>query len=448
MSTRSTRPPRGRWRALPLSLATLSLASLASAAASDATQPLGLPAALSMAEQRSQALPAQEALATAGRERAIAAGRLPDPTLGLSADSVPIEGPTSFSLDEPMSKLSLSLKQNFTGGAKRRARSVRWEREAGSALVERALQRARLRRDTALAWLDLYYRQRQTELLTRQRAEAVLQIEAAEAAYRARTGAQADVFMARSALARIDDRLAQARDQQDTAATGLARWVGVETTRPLAPAPRIDQTALSLAALQDQPLRHPEIALLAAKVGIANAAAEVAREDKRPDWSLGLTYSKRGPDFADMVSLSVSVPLQWDQRNRQDRELSARLAEVTAQRAQLQERVRERLAETQTWHDSWRSQLGRVGEYERVMVPLAGARTDAALAAYRGGEGDLSDVLAARRAEIETELERLRIERDAARLWARLEYLLPPADEGDQLPPGTHPSGVGEEQPR
>ena len=238
MSTLSFRSPRDRWLALPIRLAIIGLAGLASAAAAGGSaQPLDLTAALTRAEQRSQALPAQDALATAGRERAVAAGRLPDPTLGLSADSVPIEGPTSFSLDEPMSKLSVSLKQTFTGGAKRRARSARWEREAAAALVERALQRARLRRDTAIAWLDLYYRQQQTALLTRQRAEAALQIEAAEAAYRARKGAQADVFMARSALARIDDRLAQARDQQASATTQLARWVGEAVATPLAAAP-------------------------------------------------------------------------------------------------------------------------------------------------------------------------------------------------------------------
>ena len=119
-----------------------------------------------------------------------------------------------------------------------------------------------------------------------------------------------------------------------------------------------------------------------------------------------------------MASLGVSVPLQWDQRNRQDREVSARLAEATALRLELTEAARERLAETQTWYDSWRSELARLDAYRQTLIPLAAARTSAALAAYRGGEGRLSDVLEARRAEIETELERLRIEQDAARLWA------------------------------
>ena len=37
-------------------------------------------------------------------------------------------------------------------------------------------------------------------------------------------------------------------------------------------------------------------------------------------------FSQRGSAYSNMVSLNVSIPLQWDQKNRQDREVSARLA--------------------------------------------------------------------------------------------------------------------------
>ena len=32
-------------------------------------------------------------------------------------------------------------------------------------------------------------------------------------------------------------------------------------------------------------------------------------------------YSQRGPAYSNMVSLNVSLPLPWDRKNRQDREL-------------------------------------------------------------------------------------------------------------------------------
>ena len=88
------------------------------------------------------------------------------------------------------------------------------------------MQLAELRRGTALAWFDRYYQQQMVALLSKQRDEAALQIEAADAAYRTGRGAQADVFMARSGVARIEDRIRAAQAREANATTTLARWVG------------------------------------------------------------------------------------------------------------------------------------------------------------------------------------------------------------------------------
>ena len=60
------------------------------------------------------------------------------------------------------------------------------------------------------------------------------------------------------------------------------------------------------------------------------------------------------------------------------------------------------------------------------MIPLALDRTNAALASYRGGGAALDTVLVSREREIDTRIERLRLEKEAAMLWARLEFLFPP----------------------
>ena len=52
-------------------------------------------------------------------------------------------------------------------------------------------------------------------------------------------------------------------------------------------------------------------------------------------------------------------------------------------------------------------------------------RTQAMLAAYRGGKATLVEVLSARRAEAEARLQSVEKERDVARMWARLEFMLP-----------------------
>jgi outer membrane protein TolC len=171
--------------------------------------------------------------------------------------------------------------------------------------------------------------------------------------------------------------------------------------------------------------QHPDIAVMISKEAQAKAAAEVAEQDKQADWSVSLMVGKRGPSFSTMASVVVSVPLQWDQANRQDRELAAKLAKVEQARAEREEMTRARLAEVQRWLSSWRSGVERMNDYDASLIPLTINRSTAALAAYRGGKASLSSVIEARRSEIDTRLERLRIEMQTAALWVELEYLMP-----------------------
>ena len=448
----------GALRALGAALLTAGLSGWAAAqtavpvtaAAATAVQPLTLHAALRAAQARSYALVAQDAAARSAHEMAVAAERLPDPMLRLSVDNLPVDGPMRFSLtDDFMTMRSVGVTQTFVRADKRRARAARFEREAGTAQAARAMQLAELRRGTALAWFERYYQQQMVALLSTQRDEAALQIEAAEAAYRAGRGPQADVFMTRSSVARIEDRIRDAQAHEANAATALARWVGDLAAAPLGEAPPISETRLAAQHLAHRIAQHPDIALMASKEAVALAVAEVARQDKRADWSVSLMYSQRGDAFSNMVSFAVSVPLQWDQRHRQDRELAGRLAKVEQARAEREEMTRAHLAETERWLTSWRSHLARLADYDATLIPLAAERTRAALAAYRGGRGELAGVLEARRMEIDTRVERLRIEMETAGLWVELEYLIP--GEGDAEDAAAAPqilmTNVPEQQP-
>ncbi|HVR49998.1 MAG TPA: hypothetical protein VMS38_09685 [Pseudorhodoferax sp.] len=64
---------------------------------------------------------------------------------------------------------------------------------------------------------------------------------------------------------------------------------------------------------------------------------------------------------------------------------------------------------------------------EQERLPLARQRVTLVLGAYRGGTARLADVLAERRAALALEMERIDLWLATARLWAQLEYLLPPA---------------------
>jgi len=386
---------------------------------------LTLAAALEAAERRSYALSAQSAAAAAATDKAVAAETLPDPTLRLSLDNLPIDGPMRFSLgDDLMTMSSIGLSQTWVRHEKRSARSLRQERAADVALAQRDTHLSQLRRATSLAWFDRHFQQQWLALLERQRDEAALLVDAAQAAYRSAMGPQADIFVAQSAVAQIDDQLIQTGNRLRNAKTHLRRWIGALATAPLATAPDFAHTPMGDHALAHRLELHPHIALMAAREVEALAAADVARAEKRADWSVSVMYSRRGAQFSNMFSVGVSVPLQWNQGNRQDRELAATLARAEMARDERLELEREHRADTQHWLDSWRSELERLDHYDQRLVPLAAQRTAATLAAYRGNTGSLRQVVEARMAEVGTRIDRLKVEMGAAGLWVELESLV------------------------
>lgn len=392
-----------------------------------AQTPLTLDAAMALAEQRSGRLVAQDAAALAAREMAVAAGERPDPVLKLALTNLPLSGPDRYSTGADfMTMRSIGVMQELTREDKRQARATRFERQADTALAERASALAELRRDTTLAWLESHFLERRLALQQTLRTETALQIDAADAAFRAGRGSQADLFAARTAVAWNDDMLAQTRRDIATAQTKLARWIGRDAaTQPLAVAPEALVSELEGDALERRIAAHPRIALAHSAQDAAQADVDVARSNLKADWTLEVMFSQRGPRFSNMASVNLSIPLQWDQNKRQNRELAARLAQTEQLRAEREEIAREQLAQAHSTLQSWQHNRQRLQHFDQRLLPLTLERSRAALATYRGGTGMLDAVLQARRAELDTALERLMLEQENAYLWARLDYLIP-----------------------
>jgi outer membrane protein TolC len=394
---------------------------------SAAEVPLTLAEAQRWAVERSRQISAQDAAVAASREMAVAAGRLPDPVLQLGIDNLPIDGPDQFSVTRDfMTMRRIGVMQEFTRSEKRHLRAQRFEREAEKSLAEKTATVASIQRDTALAWLDRYYAETMAAVIAQQAKEVKLEIVAVEGAYRGGRGNQADVFAAHSALVGLEDQASEIGRRIRTAKTALARWAGSEAAdAPLAGKPAIDSIRLDTSALDTQLAHHPEIAVLSKQEEIAATDAKLAQADKKTDWSLEVMYSQRGSAFSNMVSVGVSIPLQWDQRNRQERELAARLAMAERARAERDEALRAHIGEVRAMIVEWENGRERLARYERELTPLARERTRAALTAYQGAKANLTDLLLARRNEIDVRMHAVQLEMEIARLWAQLNFLFP-----------------------
>ncbi len=391
-------------------------------------QTLSLRDAQLRALQYSRQLRAQDNLIDAAREQAVAAGQLPDPTLRLGVDNLPVDGSDRFSLERDfMTMRRIGLMQEMTSADKRALRAERYIREAEKSHAEKAAIVANIERDTALAWFDRYYAETMRALIAEQAEQARLAVEAAQSAYRTGRGSQADVYAAQSAVVMIADRASENQRRLANADIALERWIGGTAGLTLAAPPATDSLAAHAQHLETRLRDHPDINVLNKQEEIADTEARLAQANKHADWTWELAYQQRGSAYSNMVSIGVSIPLQWDQKNRQNREVAAKLALVDQARAQRDEMLRNHIAEIRGWIADWENGRERRARYERELLPLAQQRTQATLTAYRGEKASLGEVLAARRDELDTRLQALQLDLDNARLWTRIQFILPDA---------------------
>ncbi len=388
---------------------------------------LTLADALKRAELRSEALMAQQSAGLAAQQRATAAAELPDPMLNLEVTNIPANGPDQFSLAADfMTMRGIGVSQTFTRSDKRKAMAGVYQANAEVAGAARLLSLSELRTATAQAWFDVFYTDAMLKLLKAQRVELQLQIEAADALYRAGKAAQADVFMARTELGLLDLRIDDTNAAHNVAQSDLQRWVGGETaSHTLAEPVNTRRLSVNQQTLLAEVHRHPELQMLEQMEAMAKAEAEVKQQEKSADWTFSVMYAGRGPAFSEMLSLGASRPLFVDTENRQNAEFAAASALADKARSERIEVHRSHMAQTRRWILNWESNVKRLGDFERSLIPLTQERTRAALDAYRGATGSLGDVLAARRMELDMRMEQLRIEMNTAQLWAQLEFLIP-----------------------
>ena len=416
-------------------LASIICAALLLPLSAAAQNALSLADAQRLAVERSWQLAGQDAAVAADRDLAVSAAQNPDPVLSAGIENLPVTGADQFSVGSDfMTQRSIGVTQELTRGDKKRLRGEHYEREADKTLAEKAEATLIIRRDTALAWLDRYYAEASAELIGEQILQAQGEIEAAQTAYRSGRGSQSDVLAARTALLGLQDRASEIARKVRTAKIALVRQIGEPGDLSLAQRPVIDHIPIDPGALDKHIAMHPDIVVLAKREDLAAADARLAQANRQSDWSVGLSYAQRGSQYSNMASIGVSVPLQWDQANRQDREVAAKLAQADQIRAQREEAMRAATAEVRTMIAEWESARERQTRLEHELVPLATERTQAELSAYRSGKSSLNDVLVARRNEVDARLQALQMEAEAARLWAQLNFHFLRDDAGRVAP--------------
>jgi outer membrane protein TolC len=404
----------------------VALASVASHAATN----LSLIEAQRIAVGDAPLIDAQSAALRAAQQASVGAGEQSDPKLIAGIENVPTDGADRFNLTrEGMTMRKIGIMQDFTRSEKLLLRGDRATAEVQKETAILTLTRLNLRRDVSLAWIERYFAERQLDLLKELSREGELQVTAAQAMFAGGKGQAADPFAARLSVAQLADRTTEAERNIARAQANLARWIGPAARRPLDSAPAFDQLAHGHQELTSNLEQHPHLAMYAPMQAMAASEMKLADAAKRPDWSLEVAFAQRGPSYSNMLSVGVRIDLPIFQSRRQDPAVASKLALIEQVRAQAEDAKRAHAADIETMLADWNAAKARLNRYDAELLPLAHERTSVALASYRGGKGDLTPVLEARKGEIETRMNHLMAQSDLARAWTQLNFLL--ADKKD-----------------
>lgn len=380
--------------------------------------PLTFNAALERAASDAPSLRGSAAGIEAARSAAIAADRLPDPTLDLGVKDFPVTGPDAgrFNRDD-FTMTTVGVSQQFVNPAKRHARAARASAEIGIAQADLLVEARSIRLQTALAWVDLYYAQKrldQLKLLDQSLGELQSTVDARLASGSARPS---QVLEPDQLRAQVNDRRAAIVAEAAKARATLARFTGDPDPQAAGSPPDfpIDPARLKASIMQ-----LPSLRALDAQTVAADADTRLARADKRPDYTVSASYGRREPNFGDLVSVGVSIDLPLFAKRRQDPKIAAQASVAARTRFARQAAEREIVAALDADLADHLMHHQLLENARNTLVPLARKRAELDRDSYGARTVDLGTALLSSLALAEAEVDALAREADVARDAVRI----------------------------
>lgn len=407
------------WR--PPLCRTAVLLVLAGFAGSVCAEPLSFDDALALAMRETPVLRAESAQIDAARQAAIPAGELPDPKLVLGIDNLPVTGADRFTLGSDfMTMRRVGVMQEFPNDAKRGARVEAARGRVALSQAQTRITRLTVLRETAVAWIARDAVERQLARIDALDAENRLFDAAVRARIAGGKGGTLDAVAARQEAAMIDARRDELDARRQQAIATLGRWVGPPAVEPLAG--EAPDWPIARDALAHALHGHPELAVFDPKARVLDAEVAEAQAGKKPDWALELAYQKRGSQFSDMAMVQVSFDLPVFAASRQDPKIASKLAEREGLDAERESVLREHAAMLEADFAEYQRLVNAVKRQREILLPLADEKVALAMASWRGGKGELADLVMARRERIDAGLMAIALEGERRQMAARLHY--------------------------
>lgn len=385
---------------------------------------LSLDEAIQLASENQPLLESLDIAASASREAAVAAGQLPDPKLKFGVINLPVTGSDAARFDhDDMTMSTIGVMQDVVPRSKRDAAARAMEAASGQYQTEKSSIARTIRRDVALAWLNVFEAERRRELYQQAADEMAAERKVMLSQISTGNAQAAEVFKLDTEFSMLNDKRLMALRDERVARSSLTRWLGNAAQRPL------DALPMAMADSQNQIVKetleqHPAVLNAQQMEMVAQSEADMAKAGRDLDWSWEVMYGKRRSDLSDMVSVQVAIDLPWDRPNRQDKRLAEKMLLVEKARKLTEDRKRELGAELENAMAELDIAKMREQEHQARLIPAARSRLQLAQASYGAGKGNLADIWDARQALINVEMEHWTILTDQQRAAVKIDYLL------------------------
>ena len=373
-------------------------------------------AELSASRNESQAL---NAMAESARE-------LPDPRLKFGLENLPVQGSNDRRFTrEGMTMQRIGVMQQYVSADKRERKAQTLLAESQSVNAQAQAIRAALQRDTAQAWLDLAISSRALTAARQLLAETARQQSVQKARVGAGSAAPESVLALRITESAMRDNITLAERDVQIAQTRLFELTGRTITTAAGKMPAYQRLPAEEQALEEGVALHPEVLAATREANTAKARSAESAIAAIPDVEVEVYYGRRSEGNDDLAGVMFTVDLPLFQAHRQDKDHAADLSRTMQANDRQALTQRQHIAQLRTLIANYRAAQIRWSRQLHDVVPLLRQRLTLLAAQYRAGQSDLSALLEARRSVLDSELAATQAEKEMARTWAAIHWLIP-----------------------
>ncbi len=373
--------------------------------------------------------------------QSIAAGQLPDPKVSVGLANLPTD---TFDFDqEAMTQLKFGVSQQFPRGKTRRLKQQQLAQQSEQTVFQRENRKAMVTLTITQLWLDWLKQEKIIELIENDRSLFEDLADIVNANYASALGKtqQHDIIQAQVELTRLEDRLFRLAEAADIHQAKLNEWLpeplDTLTNLALPPLPLNASNVLNKLGnnilknndtLSQHFLQHPKILLLDQQITVSDTATQLAKQQYKPQWGISSSYAWRdddlmGNDRADLLSVGVTFDAPFFTANRQDKQVSATIAQTEAIKTQKYQVLRQFIAETNQATAKLQRLDQRQALYQTRLLEEIHEQVEASLTAYTNDNADFNQVVRARITELNSRIDALTIDIDRLKTIAQLNYL-------------------------